>query len=173
VRCRAGNFHPKRGPENRFGAPVLFGPVRSRPRLEPQRAVPRRQPRHPITAGVPKSDGARALNPYRWTGAKVRQFPTPARLASLKSSSARCGRWSARPVPADCELWPVVTGLELRLMRNAELYRSELARDPLAADELGVHADGWARVLRGAGFSEGANPAPANGPRSRPADAGK
>ena len=45
-------------------------------------------------------------------------------------------------------------GLELSLMRDGELYRSQRARGPLAADELAAHADDWARMLRDVGFKE-------------------
>jgi hypothetical protein len=55
--------------------------------------------------------------------------------------------------PLACETWRVVTGLELRLMRNGELHRSHLARGPLADEELAEEADKWAMVLRAARFT--------------------
>jgi hypothetical protein len=90
------------------------------------------------------------------TSGKVRQFATRDRQQRACEGFV-CTVWTMigpSGKPLTCELWHVVTGLELRLLRNGELHRSHLARGPNATDELAGHADDWARVLRNAGFIE-------------------
>ena len=70
---------------------------------------------------------------------KVRQFPMRQTLGIVEEFV--CSVWTMTGPsgkPLTCELCRVVTGLELRLVREGELYRSQFARGPLASDELAV-----------------------------------
>ena len=63
--------------------------------------------------------------------------------------------WAMRGLsekPVLCEAWEVATGLELRLMRDGQMLRSQLCRGGMA--EAATHADEWAMKLRAAGFRE-------------------